>query len=265
MKDAAFAKSEPSEDDDYIKFFHEFGTTLKEGVVQDWSNKDRLADLLLFESTKTKPSQFTTLAKYVERMPEGQTEIYYLTGESRALLENSPYLESLREKGHEVLLLTDPIDEFVTTSLPEYKGKKLKAADRGEAQHEQDDAFKPLLDAIKSTLPQVKEVRLSTRLKESAAVLVADEHAPSAHFERLMKRAGRDKDLPRSQRILELNPDHPAVQSLKSLHAKDAGDARFESFSRLLYDQALIAEGSRIEDVCGFTKRINDLLVKAAN
>jgi molecular chaperone HtpG len=264
MRDEAFAKSEPSDEDAYIKFFREFGPTLKEGVVQDWSNKDRLADLVLFDSTKTKAGQYTTLAKYVERMPEDQTDIYFLTGESRAILENSPYLEALRAKGYEVLLLTDPIDEFVSSSLPEYKGKKLKAADRGDAEKKEDESFKPLLETIKAKLPEVKEVRLSTRLKESAAVLVTDEHAPSAHFERLMKRAGRAGDLPKTQRILELNPEHPAVESLKALHAKDGADPRVESFGRLLYEQALIAEGSKIEDVTGFARRINDLLVKAA-
>jgi molecular chaperone HtpG len=265
MKDAAFSKSEPSPDDEYIKLFEEFGPTLKEGIVQDWANKDRLADLLLFESTKTKPDQYTTLAKYFERMPEIQSEIYYLTGESRAILENSPYLESLRDKGYEVLLLTDPIDEFVATSLPEYKGKKLKAADRADTEKKEDESFKPLLDAIKSKLPEVKEVRLSTRLKESAAVLVPDEHAPSAYFERIMKRAGRDKDLPKSQRMLELNPDHPAIQSLKTLHANNPTDPRIESFTRLLYEQALIAEGSKIQDPAAFAKHINDLIIKAAS
>jgi molecular chaperone HtpG len=264
MKDAAFAKAEPSEDDEYVKFFEEFGTTLKEGIVQDWSNKERLADLMLFESTQTKPGRYTTLAKYVERMVEGQDAIYYLVGESRSILENSPYIESLRAKGYEVLLLTDPIDEFVATSIPQYKGKKLTAADRGEAEKKEDESFKPLLEALKTKLPEVKEVRLSSRLKESAAILVADEHSPSAHFERLMKRAGRDKELPQSKRILELNPEHPAVQALKSLHAKDPADPRIETFGRLLYEQAIIAEGSKIEDVAGFAKRINELVVKAA-
>jgi molecular chaperone HtpG len=121
-----------------------------------------------------------------------------------------------------------------------------------------------VLEILRGKLPDVKDVRLSSRLKESAAVLVADEHAPSAHFERLMKRAGRDKDLPHSKRILELNPEHPAVQALKSLHAKDAADERLETFGRLLYDQAVVAEGSKIEDVTGFARRLNDLLVKAA-
>jgi molecular chaperone HtpG len=220
---------------------------------------------MLFESTRTRPGQYTTLAKYVERMPEGQDAIYCLIGESRSILENSPYIESLRAKGYEVLLLSDPIDEFVATSIPEYKGKKLKAADRGDAdEKKEDDSFKPVLEILRGKLPEVKDVRLSSRLKESAAVLVADEHAPSAHFERLMKRAGRDKDLPQSKRILELNPEHPAVQALRSLHARDAADPRLETFGRLLHDQAVVAEGSKIEDVSGFARRLNELLVKAA-
>jgi molecular chaperone HtpG len=253
-----------SEFDNYLKFYKEFGTTLKEGIPQDWSNKDRIADLLLFESTKTKPGEYTTLAKYVEAMPVDQKEIHFLIGESRALIENSPYLESFKAKGEDVLLLTEPIDEFVTSALSEYKGKKLQAADRGEVEKKEDTRFEGLLKVLGAKLPEVKEVRLSSRLKESAAVLVADEHAPSAHFERLMKRAGRSAELPQSKRILELNPDHPAIQSLNALFEKSPTDDRLETFAHLLHAQAVIAEGSKIEDPTGFAKRLNDLLVKAA-
>ena len=241
---------------------------LKEGVAQDWSHKDRLADLLLFESTKTEPGKYTTLAKYVERMAEGQTEIYYLIGDSRAHLENSPYLENLKAKGHEVLLCTEPVDEFVLSSLRDYKEKPLKAADRaGGDDKREDESFKPLLDAVKEKLAaQVKDVKLSARLKDSAAVLVADEFGVSAHFERMMKRAGRDKEIGGDgrKRILEINPDHPVVAALKGIVEKDAADPRVDSFTRLLYEQAVIAEGSKIEDPSGFARRINELLVRAA-
>lgn len=250
--------------DNYQKFYKEFGVTLKEGIPQDWSNKDRIADLLLFESLKTKPGEYTTLAKYVEAMPAEQKEIHFLIGESRALIESSPYLESFKAKGEDVLLLTEPIDEFVTSALSEYKGKKLQAADRGEVEKKEDTRFEGLLKVLGAKLPQVKEVRLSARLKESAAVLVTDEHAPSAHFERLMKRAGRSGELPQSKRILELNPDHPAVQSLNTLFEKSPTDDRLETFAHLLYAQAVIAEGSKIEDPTTFAKRLNDLLVKSA-
>ncbi len=268
LKDEAIGKPTPADDEPYFKFYREFGTTLKEGAAQDWANKERLSNLLLFESTKTEPGKYTTLAKYVERMPEDQKEIYYLIGESRAMLEHSPYLESLKSKGFEVLLCTDPVDEFVLSSLHQYKEKSLKAADRsGSDEKREDDSFKPLLETIKEKLAaQVKDVRLSARLKESAAVLVADEFGVSAHFERLMRRAGRDKELgaDSSKRILEINPDHPAVAALRAVFEKDKSDARVESFTKLLYEQAVVAEGSKIDDPAGFARRINELLVNAA-
>jgi molecular chaperone HtpG len=255
--------------DDYVKFFGELGVFLKEGVSQDWTNREKLADLLLLESTKTEPGKFTTLGQYVERMPAGQTEIYYLIGDSRELLEHSPYLEAFRAKGQEVLLLTDPIDEFVVQALTEYKGRRLKAVDRGdlgkaEIEEEKKKRYQPLLDYLKGKLDEVKEVRLSSRLKESAAVLVADEGAMGAHMERLMHRLGRGKDVPASKRILELNPDHPAVEAVQKLHAKDANDPRLEKYGRLLYDQAVIAEGSKLKDPQAFARAVNELLARDA-
>jgi molecular chaperone HtpG len=249
----------------YLKFYNEFGVTLKEGIPQDWSNKARIADLLLFESTKTKPGEYTTLAKYVEAMPSDQKEIHFIVGETRQQIENSPYLEAFKSKGEEVLLLTEPIDEFVMTSLSEYKEKKLAAADRGQAEKKEDSKFEGLLKVLAAKLPKVKEVRLSGRLKESAAVLVTDEHGPSAHFERIMKRAGRGGELPVAKRILELNPDHAAVKSLLAIFEKNPADERVDSFGHLLYEEAVIAEGSRIEDVAAFARRLNELIVKAAS
>jgi molecular chaperone HtpG len=257
-----------NECESYVGFFKELGAFLKEGVHQDWSNRQKLADLLLFESTKTEPGKFTTLAQYVLAMPANQKEIYYLIGETREQLEHSPYPESFRDKGWEVLLLTDPIDEFVTGALTEYKGNRLKAADRGSvegtAPEGETQAYKPLLDYLKGKLPDVMEVRLSTRLRESAACLVADEHAMGAHMERLMRRMGKGKDVPEPQRILELNPSHPTVQALRDLLAKDATDARLEKYGRLLYEQAVIAEGSKVPDPVGFAQRINELIAKDA-
>jgi molecular chaperone HtpG len=255
--------------DAYVAFYKELGVFLKEGVYQDGSNRQKLADLLLFESTKTEPGQFTTLSRYVLAMPADQKEIYYLIGETREQLEHSPYLESFRDKGWEVLLLTDPIDEFVTGSLLEHKGKKLKAADRGALDsatvaEDTKKAFQPLLDYLKGKLPDVKEVRLSSRLKQSAACLVADEHAMGAHMERLMQRIGKGKDLFPSQRILELNPSHPTVRALGDLLARDPGDERLESYGRLLYDQAVIAEGSKVKDPAAFAQRVNELITKDA-
>lgn len=256
-----------TEYDAYVGFYKELGVFLKEGAHQDWSNRQKLADLLLFESTKTEAGKFTTLAQYVLAMPSDQKEIYYLTGETREQLEHSPYLESFRDKGWEVLLLTDPVDEFVTGTLTEYKEKKLKPADRGTLDgaavtKETKKAFQPLLDCLKDRLADVKEVRLSSRLKESAVCLVADEHAMGAHMERLMHRLGKSDGLPESQRILELNPSHPTILALRGLLAKDAADTRLETFGRLLYDQAVIAEGSKVKDPVAFAQRINELIAK---
>jgi molecular chaperone HtpG len=253
----------------YTDIFKELGTFLKEGVYQDRANRDQLADLLLFESTKTEPGKYASLRDYVDRMPGEQQEIYYLIGESRDLLEQSPYVEAFQAKGREVLLLTEPIDEFVVQGLTEYKNKKLKAADRGElpgdqVSDEQKKRFAPLLEFMKKKLDEVKEVRLTKRLKESAACLVADEWAMGAHMERLMQRMGLAADLPATQRIMELNPDHPAVAAMQSLHEKNAQDERLEKYSRILYDEAVLAEGSRLKDPADFARRVNELLAKDA-
>jgi molecular chaperone HtpG len=268
MRDGEYVK-------DYIPFYREFGAYLKEGVGTDFANRERLADLLLFECTKTDPKdeakRYTTLAQYVERMGPEQKEIYYLIGESRELIENSPYLESFPARGIEVLLLTDPVDEYLVASLREYKGKPLKAVDRADAQPADVDKavqeqFKPLLEALKKKLAdEVKDVRLSGRLKESAAVLVADEGAVGAHLERLLHRMGRGEELPRAKRTLELNPNHPAVQALRALAQRSSEDPRIEEYGRLLYEEAVIAEGSRIKDPAGFAKRVNDLITKVVN
>jgi molecular chaperone HtpG len=251
----------------YLAFFRELGVFLKEGVVQDRDNREKLADLLLLESTRTEPGTFTALGEYVERMPVGQKEIYYLTGDGRAVLEQSPHLEAFRSQGQEVLLLTEAIDEFLVQALTEYKGKRLKAADRGEApgaavDEETRKRFGPLLDFMKGALEEVKEVRLSSRLKESAACLVSDEWAPGPQVQRLMERLGRGGEVPATRRVLELNPAHPAVEAVRRRFAADPQDERLGRYCRLLYDQALIAEGSRVKDPLALARTVNDLLVK---
>jgi len=255
--------------DAYVHFFQELGVFLKDGVSHDWANREKLADLLLYESTKTEAGKYTSLAQYVLGMPGEQNEIYYLTGESRALLEQTPYLEAFKAKGWEVLLLTDPVDEFVVQSLTEYKGKKLKAIDKGALDgtaidDDKKKTFQPLLDFIKGQIGEIKEARLTARLKDSAACLVADEYEAGANMERLMARLGKSKELPEAKRILELNADHPAVAALKLLYDRDQTDSRLGAFSRLLYDQAVVAEGSKVRDPLAFAQRINDLIVKGA-
>ncbi len=254
-----------SEYETYLKFYAEFGSMLKEGVT-DFENRERIADLLQLESTITESGKFTTLAKYVAAMPADQKEIFYLIGETRSQIENSPYIELFKSRGQEVLLLTDPVDEYLVTTLNEYKGKKLKPIDRGEAADavpaEEKEKFKPLLESLGKTISEVKEVRLSARLKESASVLVADEHGVSAHMERLLHRMGRGDETPADKRILELNPQHAVVQGLLKLQTQNTADARVADIGRLLYDQAVIAEGSRVKDPVGFAKRMNDLIAK---
>ena len=255
------------EREQYEKFFKQFGEVLKEGIGLDFANRERIADLLLLESTKTEAGKHTTLEQYIAGMTADQKEIYYLVGENRSLIENSPYLEAFKAKGQEVLLLTDPVDEYVVSHLGEYKGKRLKAADKGEVEAEQTDEqkqkaeqFKPLLETLKQKLSEVKDVRLSHRLKESAACLVADEYGPTAHMERLMHRLGQTESPMAFKRILELNPDHPAVQKLRQLRENNADDPKIEMYAKLLLDQATIAEGSTIKDPAAFAKRVNELI-----
>nr|WP_320131661.1 molecular chaperone HtpG [uncultured Holophaga sp.] len=256
--------------DDYLAFYDEMGNFLKEGVAKDWNNKEALADLLLFHSVKTEPGKRTTLAQYVEAMPEGQKEILYLAGEDRQALAGAPCLEVYRAKGWDVLLLTEPIDEFVFPGFPEYKGKPLAAADRSVPEQTEDEkaqleqaseAFQSLFGTLVERLQAVKEVRLSSRLTESPACLVPDEGAMGASMERFLRKIGRSTDEP-SKRILELNPGHPLVKTLQGFHQQDASDARVAELGQLLYEEALIAEGSRLEDPAAFIKRINALVGK---
>jgi molecular chaperone HtpG len=257
-------------DTKYLPFFNEFGLLLKEGV-SDFSNRERVADLLLFASTKTEPGTFTSLDKYVASMGVGQTDIYYLSGESRESVEHSPLLEKYKSEGKQVLLLTEPADEFVVDTLREYKGNKLVAIDRVDTDENKDelkqheDAYKGVLGVLKDKLgATVKEVRLTTRLKDSAAVLVSEAGAMSPHMERLFRQMGRGNEIPDTKKILELNPTHPAVQAVRSLHEKDAADPRVEAYGALLYDQAAIAAGEKVSDPTGFAKRVNELIAKNA-
>ena len=262
-----------SEYEQYQKFYKEFGSLLKEGIGSDHGNRERLADLLLIESTKTAAGESTTLAKYLEAIPAGQEEIFYLIGDSREQIQNSPYLESFKAKGQEVLLLTEAIDEYLMSSLHDYKGKRFKAVDKGEMDKDaaSEEKLKQAAEKLKGTLEllkkkleaEVKDVRLSSRLKESAAVLVADDYGMTAHMERLMQRMGRGGEMPDNKRILELNPDHAVVAAIQKMAEKDALDPRIESYGRLLLDQAMIAEGSKIKDPAAFAQRINALLEKS--
>jgi len=248
-----------------FKIFHEnFSSILKEGLQTDWANREKIADLLLFESTAKEAGEKTCFADYVENMPEEQEEILYLAGESRAAIENSPYLEAFKEKGQEVLLMTDPIDDFVIPQLMEYKGKKLKAVNKGELEEdkeklkEEEKQFKGYIGFAKDLLDGVKEVKLTSRLKDSAAVLVGDEFSMSPHIEEMMRRMGQD--VPKHEKILELNPEHPVVQKVQALYKADKKDPKVGTLTKLLHDQAVIASGAKLDDPAGFAKRLNEVL-----
>ena len=253
----------------YVTFYRGLGSMLKEGLARDWGNRDKVADLLLYESMNTEVGSYTTFADYVAKMPEGQPQIFFLTGENPELLRRSPYLETFKAKGYDVLLMSEPIDEFVIPQFGEYKGKKLQAADRGELKETGDDipadvaeSFANLMSALKMKIAETSDVRLTKRLTESAACLVAQAGGMTANMERLMRKYGEQPA--ENKRILELNPEHVAVKSLRDIHTANPDDPRIESFARLLLDQAVIAEGSKILDPVGFAKRINDLIAGQA-
>ena len=252
--------------DKYASFFKELGVFLKEGAAQDWTNREKVSDLLLFESTKTDADKYTSLGDYVERMPGDQTQIFYLSGEARELMLQSPHLEAYVGKGQEVLLLTDPADEFVIESLGQYKGKQFQAIDKVSDETGVDDAAKTkyaeLLKLLAAKLPQIREARLTNRLKESAVCLVSEEGTWSANMQRMMGRMGREAG-PAGPRVLEVNPGHPVIEALESLRAKDANDGRLEVLCQLLYDEALIGEGTKVPDPAAFAKRLNELVLKS--
>ena len=253
----------------YERFFKRMGAVLKEGITRDFERRDEIAELLLFESTATQPGEYTALEHYVSKMPEDQEAIWYLIGDDRSALENAPFLESFRSKGQEVLLLTDPIDEFLVHSLPNYKDKPLKAVDRESTEGEEipeviRESYRGVLDHLKEKIEEVSEVRLSSRLRESASCLVSPDGALGSHMERLLEKLGREEEVPETKRILELNPEHPAVQTLRELHERDSNDSRVEEFGRLLYDEAVLTEGSKLKDPNAFARRVNELIVAMA-
>ncbi|HSO07950.1 MAG TPA: molecular chaperone HtpG [Pelomicrobium sp.] len=253
----------------FATFWREFGRVLKEGVGEDPANRERIARLLRFASTHAdSDAEIVSLADYVSRMKEGQGAIYYLTADSFAAAKSSPHLEVFRRKGVEVLLLADRVDEWVVGHLTEFDGKPLASVAKGDldlgaledeaekAQRRQEEGeLKPLVDRVRAALAErVEDVRVTHRLTESPACLVAGEHALGAHLERLLKMAGQT--VPVSKPILELNPRHPVVRRL----GEEADDARFADWSHLLFEQALLAEGGQLEDPGAFVRRLNQLM-----
>jgi molecular chaperone HtpG len=252
----------------YAKFWEAFGAVLKEGVGEDHVNKEKIAGLIRFASTHNDtPEQTVSLADYIGRMKEGQEKIYFVTADTFNAAKNSPHLEIFRKKGIEVLLLSDRVDEWVVGHLTEFDGKHLQSVakgglDLGKLEDEAEkkevekaaDEYKDLIDKVKASLgDKVKDVRITHRLTDSPACLVADEHDPSGNLARLMKAAGQP--MPSTRPILEINPQHPAVMRLKY------EEARFADWAALLFEQATLAEGGQLDDPAGFVKRINDLMM----
>jgi len=259
----------------YLEFWKEFGPVLKEGLIPWGESKDPILELILSESTHH-PSELTSLKDYIDRMKEGQTEIYYMTGTSREAIENSPHLESFKDKGYEVLILTEPVDEVWLQGPMEFQGKKFRSVGKGEVELgteeekkqakeklEQDEAsYKDLLTCIRVHLQDhVKEVRLSTRLTSSPACLVGAEGDATPQLQEMMARS--HVDIPNQKRILELNAKHAILQKLQSVFEKDAKDPALKDYAELLYGQAALAEGTALPDPAAFSKRVADLMLKA--
>lgn len=268
------AEKEP---DDYKTFWNEFGPVLKEGLHTDFENKEKLQELIRFQSSMSENrDDLVSLKQYVGRMREDQKDIYYITGESRDIVEKSPHLEIFKAKSIEVLFMVDPIDEWIVNDIYNYEGKQLKSVTQGDldlgelGKEEQDikkkaeSKFKKLSARIKNILSeQVKEVRVTTRLKDSPACLVADDNGMSSQMEKLMKSMGQN--VPESKRILEINAQHPILQNLNSRYEKDPKDPELEEWVHLIYEQALIAEGQMVPDPLAYSQRINKILTKVSS
>jgi molecular chaperone HtpG len=260
----------------YNSFYKEFGRLLKEGAVTDFANKEKIQDLLLFETMSGGDGKLVSLKEYFEKMPVSQKEIYYIIGENRAFLENSPHLELLKKKNFDVLFMTEPVDEWVVQHIREYSGKKLKSVDKGdieldddskkEFEKEKEEASKKhgtLLEFFKKALAEkISDARFSPRLTESPCCLVSNEFDPGAHMERVLK-ALNQKAPHESKRILELNPSHPLVDALQKLHDKDPASAGLADYAETLFDMALLTEGSPIANPLKFSKRVADLMTKS--
>ena len=249
-------------------FYREFGQVLKEGVGEDYANRERIARLLRFVTTQGDTEEpVVSLETYLHRMKEGQEKIYYVTADNLKAAINSPHLEVFRKKGIEVLLLSDRVDEWLVTNLTEFEGKPLQSVAKGgldlgsledeaekEEREKESSAYQELTEKMKEALSeQVKDVRVTFRLIESPACLVADTYDMGGNLERLLKSAGQK--VQHAKPILEINPNHPMVQRLK------IETENFEDWSHILFDQALLAEGGQLEDPAAFVKRLNELLL----
>ncbi len=251
--------------DKYQAIWNEFGKVLKEGIAEDHANHENITPLLRFSSTSSEgEAQTVSFADYISRMDEEQKEIYYITAETYAGAKASPHLEIFNKRGKEVLLLSDPIDEWVVNQLNEVEGKTLKSIAKGDVdfgegkddkkkEEKKEKALKPLLEKIKEALgDEVKEVKMSNRLVDSPSCLIAEQNGMGGNMERIMKAMGQD--MPEEKPILEINPDHALIEKLE----KD--EANLDDWAHILFDQAALSEGATLKDPGAYVKRINKLL-----
>ncbi|MES9925409.1 MAG: molecular chaperone HtpG [Candidatus Thiodiazotropha endolucinida] len=268
---SALEKLAESDKEKYQTFWDEFGKVMKEGPAEDYANRDRIAGLLRFATTHNETDeQNVSLADYVSRMQEGQDKIYYITADSPAAARFSPHLEVLKKKGVEVLLLSDRVDEWLVTSLTEFDGKQLQSVAKGaldlgeledkeekESSEKQSEEHKELLQRMQDVLGEaVKEIRVSQRLTDSPACLVVEEHDMSANLARVLKSVGQDA--PQTKPIMEINAEHPLVERLEG---EQDGD-KFGDLTKVLFDQAQLAEGGQLDDPAAFVRRLNSLMLK---
>ena len=255
--------------DDYVKFWDEFGSVLKEGLANyDTADKEKLLDLV---STSSTTHERTSLAEYVGRMKEGQTEIYYLTGPSKEAIARSPLLEAFRAKGFEVLLFADPVDEFWLDNAPTYREKAMKSISRGDidlgteaTSDDEKKRFAELLTALQVFVQdEVKEVRLSQRLAASAACLVGDENDMTPRMQRMLEQLGQSA--PKPKRILEVNPTHPILGKLETIFTASKSDPRLGQYAQLLLGQAHLAESGTLPDVSAFSQALTDLMLQPSH
>ncbi len=255
----------------YTTFWNQFGQLLKEGVGEDHANQARIAKLLRFATTNTdSPEQNVSLTEYVSRMKPGQDKIYYVTAETFQAAKNSPHLEIFRKKGIEVLLLADRVDEWLVSHLRDFDGKALQSVAKGgldlgdledasekQARAEAETSAKDLVERLQKALgDKLKAVRVTHRLTDSPACLVADEHDPGANLQRMLKMMGQNA--PDIKPILEINPQHPMLKKMELL-PNEGG--HFDDYASVLFDEALLAEGGQIDDPAGFVRKINKLML----
>lgn len=250
----------------YNPFYDEFGAVLKEGIYTDPASKDKIAPLARYKTTKSE-DKWVSLDEYVKNMKADQKEIFYITGDKLSALLNSPHLEKLKAKDFEVLLMTDPVDEWVVQSLTEYDGKPMKSAEKGDldldtVDEEKKESYNALFSFIKGHLEaDVKEVKPSSRLKDSVSCLSGDSGDMSAYMEKLLKASGQQA--PDVKRVLELNMDHPVVGKIKTLFENDRENAALKDYSQLLFDMAVVAEGGKLDNPARFSKMVGDLMSRA--